>query len=341
MRIALILTGGTICCRTSADGSRRSDANTALSVLEQHYRLANPFSSVEFETQIPLNCLSEDLTPEDWCTLLRAVATTNLSRVDGIIIAHGTDTLEQTAAMLSAALCGIGVPVILVSAIAPLSDSMTNGHANFEAAVKLICKHLEAGVWVVYRNSDGEMYLHRGFDLQACLHDSIDFFSIPMKRMSVVLEAQKGIKKHTRTDMRALAVKALRMPDVMLVRPHNGLRYDRIPLEGVSAIVHGTYHSETANSVRYSPYSVSCLLYRCKKAEIPVYLAPCRMTGQSYGSSADLVSEGAIPLEGFTVPFAYGAVWVSRMLGYEGEALTSRVRQLRQSLESQFFRCSI
>ena len=55
MRIALILTGGTICCRTAEDGARRSDANSALSVLEQRYRLANPYSSVEFETQIPLN----------------------------------------------------------------------------------------------------------------------------------------------------------------------------------------------------------------------------------------------------------------------------------------------
>ncbi|MBP0966511.1 MAG: asparaginase, partial [Oscillospiraceae bacterium] len=157
MRIALILTGGTICSRTGEDGARRSDAESALSVLEQHYRLANPYSSVQFLTRIPLNRLSEDLTPDDWCTLLRSVATLDLEKLDGIIIAHGTDTLEQTAAMLSAALCGIHIPVILVSAIAPLSDPMTNGHVNFEAAVRLICRRLSGGVWFVYRNLDGEM----------------------------------------------------------------------------------------------------------------------------------------------------------------------------------------
>ena len=141
MRIALILTGGTICSRVGHDGTRRSDVGTASTVLEQHYRLAHPFSSVQFEVQMPLNRLSEDLIPDDWCVILRSIASLDLRRYDGIIIAHGTDTLEQTAGMLSAALADISIPVILVSAIEPLDESQTNGHANFEAAVKLICKH--------------------------------------------------------------------------------------------------------------------------------------------------------------------------------------------------------
>ena len=341
MRIALILTGGTICSRTASDGARRSDAGTALTVLEQHYRLAHPFSSVEFQTHIPLNCLSEDLTPDDWCTLLRTIASLDISRLDGILIAHGTDTLEQTAAMLSAALCGIGIPVVLVSAIAPLSDAMTNGHANFEAAVKLICKHLSGGVWAVYRNLSGEVYVHRGFDLLPCQHESMDFFSGTMQTLEQVLEAEPEMKKSTRTDLRALAVHALHAPEVMLLHPYNGLRYDRLSLVGAAAVVHGTYHSETANSVRFSPYGMQALIRRCREQEIPCFLAPCHLHGESYGSSCDLVHEGAIPLEGMTLPFAYGAVWVSVMLGYADDYLTGHVRQLRQSLESQSFRCCI
>ncbi len=256
MRIALILTGGTICSRVSGDGARRSDAGSALTALEQHYRLANPFSSVEFQTYIPLDKLSEDLTPEDWCTLLRAVAVLDHDVLDGIIIAHGTDTLEQTAAMLSAALCGISIPVMLVSAIAPLSDPMTNGHANFEAAVRLVCRHLAGGVWVVYRNLSGEMYLHRGFDLQPCQHESMDFFSSTMQPAETVRDAEAIPKKSTRTNMRALSVKALHAKDVLLLHPYNGLRYDRLLLDGIAAVVHGTYHSETANSERYSPFGM-------------------------------------------------------------------------------------
>ena len=339
MRIALILTGGTICSRAGSDGTRRSDVGTACTVLEQHYRLAHPYSSVEFDVQMPLNALSEDLTPDDWCILLRTIAALDLRRYDGIIIAHGTDTLDQTAAMLSAALIGIPVPVMLVSAIEPLSEPQTNGHANFEAAVKLICKHLSGGVWVIYENSDGYMYLHRGFDLLPCQHESRSFYSGTMQKISAVLDAAPVHKKSTCFDMQMLSAHAKAAPEIMLIRPYNGLRYDKLPLEDVAAVVHGTYHSETANSVRFSPYAVQTLIQRCRSNGIPCYLAPCQEQNQSYGSGYDLVQEGAIPLGHMTLAFAYGAVWTGCMLGLSGEQLTSRVRQMRQSLESQLFRC--
>lgn len=339
MRIALILTGGTICSRAGSDGTRRSDVSKASTVLEQHYRLAHPYSSVEFDVQMPLNALSEDLTPDDWCTLLQTIAALDLRRYDGIIIAHGTDTLDQTAAMLSAALIGISIPVMLVSAIEPLNEPQTNGHANFDAAVKLTCKHLSGGVWVIYENSDGEMYLHRGFELQPCQHESRSFFSRTMRKMSAVLDAEPVYKKSTCTDLQMLAAHAKAAPEIMLIRPYNGLRYDKIALDDAAAVVHGTYHSETANSVRFSPYAVQTLIQRCRSLEIPCYLAPCQEQIQSYGSGYDLVQEGAIPLGGMTLAFAYGAVWTGCMLGLTGEQLTSRVRQMRQSLESQLFRC--
>ena len=343
VRIALILTGGTICSRADSSGTRRSDAGAAVTVLEEYYRAHHPYSSVEFAVQMPVDKLSEDLTPEDWCALLRAISAVGTERPDGIIIAHGTDTLEQTAAMLSAALFGISVPVILVSAIAPLDDPASNGHANFEAAVRLICRHLEPGVWAVYENSDGEMYLHRGFELESCRHDSLSFFSSGMQSVDRVLDAPKGTgKKEARIDLRALAAQTERMPEVLLLRPYNGLRYDRIDLSGLSAIVHGTYHSETANASLYSPFGMQSLLLRCREADVPCFLAPCRMVKQSYGSGFDLVQAGAIPLEHMSLHFAYGAVWAASLWRIQGgEALTSRVRQLRQSLESQCFRCCI
>ena len=340
MRIGLILTGGTICSRADSTGTRRSDAVSAVTVLEEYYRAHHPYSSVAFDVQMPLDKLSEDLTPEDWCLLLRSIASFGDDLPDGIIIAHGTDTLEQTAAMLSAALSGISVPVILVSAIAPLDDSSSNGHANFAAAVKLICRHLEAGVWAVYENSDGDMYLHRGFELEPCGHDSLSFFSAGMQRLSDVLDAPRvTIQKEARLNLRALEQLSHHVPEVLLLHPYNGLRYDRINISGLSAIVHGTYHSETANASLYSPYGMQSLLLRCREMKLPCYLAPCRVQVQNYGSGFDLVQAGAVPLENMSLHFAFGAVWASSLWGYEGEALTARVRQIRQSLESQCFRC--
>lgn len=290
---------------------------------------------------MPMNRLSEDLTPEDWRELLREIAALPFSEIGGVIIAHGTDTLEQTAGMLSAALAGVPVPVVLVSAIAPLTDPQTNGHANFVAAVQLISHRLMPGVWAVYENGDGEMLLHRGCDLLPCLHGSRSFFSDTMQSVAAVLEAEPVERPICRLDCAALEAIAKQTAEVCLLRPYNGLRYDHVPLDGISAVVHGTYHSETANSLRYSPYAVQTLLLRCQKREIPCFLAPCRMSGQDYGSSYDLVQEGAIPLEDMTLSFAYGAVWVGVHQGLTGDILTARVRQMRQRQDSQLFRCCI
>ncbi len=290
---------------------------------------------------MPMNRLSEDLTPEDWRDLLLALAETPFEAVGGVIIAHGTDTLDQTAAMLSAALVGVPVPVVLVSAIAPLSDPQTNGHANFAAAVQLIQHRLMPGVWAVYENSDGEMLLHRGCDLLPCRNGSRSFCSDTMMPVAAVLEAEQVDRPPCRLDRAVLTDIAKQTAEVCLLHPYNGLRYDTVPLDGISAVVHGTYHSETANSLRYSPYAVQTLLLRCQKRGIPCFLAPCRMSGQDYGSSYDLVQEGAIPLEDMTLAFAYGAVWVGAHLGLSGDILTARVRQMRQRQDSQLFRCCI
>ncbi len=342
MQIALILTGGTICSREGSDGARRSDAGTAATALEAYYRRQNPYSSVSFSVSTPTDKLSEDLTPEDWLQLLHAVAAALEQKPDGIIIAHGTDTLEQTAAMLSAALFGITVPVLLVSAIAPPDDPLTNGHANFAAAVRLICKHLEPGVWAVYENSDGCMYLHRGFELETCRHESIDFFSSGMQKASCVDDVPKcTLIKEARSDLRAVLSRTEKAPEVLRLEPYNGLRYDRIELSGLSAVVHGTYHSETANSSLYSPYGMHTLLARCRELQIPCYLAPCRVTEQAYGSAYDLVQAGAVPLEGMPLNTAYGLVWAACLSGCSGDAVTVRVRQSFQSLQSQSFRCCI
>ena len=335
MRADLILTGGTI-CSFETDGTRRSDAGAARTLLESRYFEDHPDSPLRFETQMPLNRLSEDLTPDDWRVLLRAIAACDLPQSSGILIAHGTDTLEQTAAMLSAALCGIPVPVILVSAMQPPTHPQTNAHVNFAAACALIGHGLSGGVWAVSRNTDGVTYLHSGAALRRCLHGSEDFFSDTMQPAKAVIAAERTKKNSTRFVQRALVCEKT----VGLIYPFNGQRYDLLPLDGLAAVVHMTYHSETANAREDSPYSVRTLLRRCKECGIPLYLAPCSETAQTYGSAYDLVQAGAVPLH-IPAPLAYGAVWVGTQYGLTGECLTAFVRETAQRLAAQSFRCCI
>lgn len=339
MPIDLILTGGTICSRVDSDGTRRSFAEEALTSLEARYRADNPYAEVRFRVHRPLDKLSEDLTPDDWCLLLREIARVDSADSEGILIAHGTDTLEQTAAMLSAALCGISLPVLLVSATAPLDDPRSNGHRNFAEAVRLIRRGLCGGVWAVFENSDGVVYLHYGFELSACAHGSMSFESPRMTPVSQLRQTAESGELPPRRGM-PLALSDIGEPkNVLLLRPYNGLRYDTVSLESVEAVVHTTYHSETANSERYSPYGMQTLISRCAERGIPCFLAPCS-DAPVYGSGHDLVQAGAIPLAGMTPAFAYGAVWFCLMRGVGREALAGRVRGLRQRLSAQCLRCA-
>jgi len=317
MTISLILTGGTICCRTERDGIRRCDASGTHTLLEDAFRRQQVTAEdIRFAVQMPVDRLSEDLTPQDWLALLCCIAETDLQKISGMMILHGTDTLDQTAAMLSAALPDIPVPVLLVSAIAPPDHPDSNALTNFTAAVSLIRKGLRPGVWAVYCNADGVTYLHRGYELEQCRHGSVDFFSRHM------LPAEDApLVPRTAQQLRYPYNSSMQPAEVLRLTPYNGLRYDRIPLEGVQAVLHGTYHSETANSAADSPYSVRTLLRRCRENGIPCYLAPCDRETACYGSTAILLAEGAIPLS-MQPNLAYAALWVGALRGLAGNELT-------------------
>ncbi|MBR5370827.1 MAG: asparaginase [Oscillospiraceae bacterium] len=321
MTISLILTGGTICCRTDADGLRRSDVSQAQTRLESGYFAQHPASGVKFAVQSPINRLSEDLTPPDLLRLLGCIAENDLTEISGILVAHGTDTLDQTAALLAAALPDFAVPLILVSAIAPPDAPDSNADANFAAAVSLIERGIAPGIWTVYQNTDGTVYLHRGSELLPCAYGAADFFS---PHMLPVPEAPLAPKCEPQPFFRY--DRAARSAEILLLRPHHGLRYDTLPLENVHAVVHGTYHSGTANSSDDPQYSVQTLLRRCAERQIPCFLAPCDPETAQYGSTAILLRAGAIPLN-MPLTFAHMALWLGAMRGLSGSALTEFVRE--------------
>ncbi|MBR6760677.1 MAG: asparaginase [Oscillospiraceae bacterium] len=317
-KIAVIFTGGTICCETVQDGTRRPHAETMGYQLLDTYREQHP--EQEFSVDMPMNMLSEDFTPFAWNLLLEALRRVAGNEVCGVIIAHGTDSLAETAAMLSVALLGYRLPVILVSAHSPLTDQRTNGHVNFAAAVQLLQQEIPHGVWVVYQNPEDVVYVHQGAHLRACANESDSFFSRDMQPISTFVPPKQKKTHEIASPLFSMSLFS-KTDSVLLIRPYIGQRYDRMDLEGIAAIIHGTYHSETANSQYDSPYSVRYLIKEAKKNEIPVFLAPCNAVRQQYGSAADLVEAGAVPLTDASVQLAYGAASVGISLGYRGTAL--------------------
>ena len=80
---------------------------------------------------------SKDMTPADWLAILAATRTAVADpSCDGVVILHGTDTLEETAWFLHLTLPA-GKPVVLTGAMRPADHPAADGPANLLAAVHL------------------------------------------------------------------------------------------------------------------------------------------------------------------------------------------------------------
>ncbi len=132
MNILVLFTGGTIACSRS-DGALSPDADNSYALLQRF-----DSADVRFTTASPYFVLSENLGTAHLRRLYDCLTGYDLSCFDGVIIAHGTDTLAYTAAYLSLRLGLCDTPVVLVSAAYPLSDSRTNGFVNLNGALDFI-----------------------------------------------------------------------------------------------------------------------------------------------------------------------------------------------------------
>ena len=93
---------------------------------------------------------------------------------------------------------------------------------------------------------------------------------------------------------------------MLYIKPYVGINYDRYNLEGVSAVLHGLYHSSTANAGNDSGASSALhLLERWRSAGIPMYIFPCDENSYRYITTKALIEGGAIPITGGTWNRAY------------------------------------
>lgn len=319
-RILLILTGGTICSYENADGKRTTDAESAkYKIISEFRKSSSPFSGVEFDTVMPLDTLSENMTFQKWDILLDELRKVESDKYNGIIILHGTDTLAYTASLLSLVMSEKNLPVCLVSSHSPVDCEGTNANVNFRTSVELIMNGLKPNVYAVYENSDGKTWLHYGSHLLQCGNYSNDFYS---KDMITVDDTQAVCAESQafETDKNLLRrIKELNSK-VLLVNPYVGLDYNSINLSGISAVVHTTYHSQTV-CVDSDNNSFAEFAKRCKKEGVSLILTPCDEKSYSYVSTASALENGVIPVSGMTDETVYVKTVVGCSLGYNRNEL--------------------
>ena len=138
--VAVIGTGGTI-SGVGVDRFDVFDYGTTGHFMHVDDLLATVPELAQIATIVPVrykNLNSTDLGPADWLALARLTTQVVADHpgLDGIVITHGTSSLEETAYFLNLVV-KVSVPVVLVGAMRPSSALGADGPANLINAVRV------------------------------------------------------------------------------------------------------------------------------------------------------------------------------------------------------------
>jgi len=175
-KIAVITTGGTI-------GSVLTDKSVAVDTSLEHLAEQIELSRLQLDCQIqlysPFSKSSENLGPGDWQDLLVALKQANDSDCDAIVVTHGTDTMEYSAAAVLC--CGQlwTKKICFTGAYYPPGSENSDVAINLQGALAWACGDLpKRGVAVSFKSAEQQYSeILNAFGLKSMLYDERTFTS--------------------------------------------------------------------------------------------------------------------------------------------------------------------
>ncbi|WP_409200911.1 Glu-tRNA(Gln) amidotransferase subunit GatD [Methanobrevibacter sp. DSM 116169] len=131
--ISIISTGGTVSSIIDYKTGAVHPAFAASDLLK-----ANPelLDMANYEVKALYNILSENMKPEYWIEASKSIADEISSGSDGVVIAHGTDTMHYTSAALSFMIKS-PVPIVLTGAQKSSDRPSTDAYLNLISSVEV------------------------------------------------------------------------------------------------------------------------------------------------------------------------------------------------------------
>jgi len=152
-KVLLLSTGGTIASRIDY---RTGSVTPALTAQELNASVPELAEIANIDAEVLFSEYSENITPEHWLKIAQKLDSLAKSDYVGILVAHGTDTMQYTAAFLSFALAGFPKPIVLVGSQRSSDRPSSDAALNLIGATKFIVKSNINGVFVAMHNSEND-----------------------------------------------------------------------------------------------------------------------------------------------------------------------------------------
>lgn len=319
MKILIVFTGGTIGSTVQGDyiSADKETPYKLLSEYEKKYGIG-----FEYDVLQPYSELSENNTGETLSELISCLTDyfkeNSDGGYDGVIVTHGTDTLQYTAAALSYTFGKCGVPICIVSANYVIGDERSNGLINFRGAVNFIRLKI-GGVWAVYKNSDeGNVTVHNGTRLLESQAFSDCFYSAGNSFFGRFDSGENFIrnKNYREFSDEILPIFSKKLEErsdfVLRINPYVGMTFPTVN-SYVKYVIIGTFHSGTFNTK--SDY-VKEFFSELRGKNITVFLTGTT-AGTSYESTKAFKELNVIPVPNIAPIALYMKIWLAETAGLD------------------------
>ena len=254
-RIVILATGGTI-AGTAASPADAVGYRAAQLGVEQLVAAVPPLAGRPIEAEQVAQLDSKDMDEPTWRRLAERVAA-HLARAEvrGVVVTHGTDTLEETAYFLQRVLAP-AKPVVMTAAMRPATALLADGPQNLLDAVTLAAEPGAAGVVAVLAGR-----VHSALDLRKSHTQRLDAFDSGDAGPVGVMESGRLRRFRGWPEGSPLGLAVLpegTWPRVEIVTSHAGARgalVDALVAQGIDGLVaagtgNGTLHHELEAALR-------------------------------------------------------------------------------------------
>lgn len=306
--VSILSTGGTVASVIDYKTGAVHPAFTADDLLRATPELVD---YANINAKAIFNILSEDMTKEYWIKTAEEVYNEINNGADGVIIAHGTDTMHYTASALSF-MIDTPVPIVLTgaqrSSDRPSSDAFTNLMSSVTAAKSDI-----AEVTICMHGTEDDTYcdLHRGTRARKMHTSRRDTFtSINMNPLAKIQDNKLTINdpevSYKKRNENKLDINTNLADNVALIKSYPGMNPELIDLyvdKGYDGLViEGTGLGHCSDDVITS-------IGRATDEKIPVVITSQCIFGRTnlnvYSSGRRLLYHKVIPVSDMLSETAY------------------------------------